>query len=339
MVVKAGRSSLRGMSAAPIPPRMRAIVQDRFGTSQTLQLREVDVPTPDETSVLVKIRFASINALDWRTMTGTPFIGRLFAFGFFRPKRAIRGVDLSGEIMAIGKKDSRFHIGDAVFGLGSGSFAEFACANEAEITLKPSGVPFDQASTLGVAAFTALQAVRDFGKVQAGQSVLILGAGSGVGTFAVQLAKWRGANVTAVTSTRNVALVQSIGADAIIDYTRTDFTKESREYDCIIDISGLNSLSSSIKRVTPNGIFVLVGARGGFGRFIHAALLGRFGRRRIVAFIAQSKPEDLSQLGELVAQGRIRPVITQTYRLEDTPQAMGIAEQHSSSGKLVISMG
>ena len=317
---------------------MHAIVQDRYGSAAVLRLEEVNVPTPDETSVLVQVRAASINAMDWRTMSGRPFIGRLLFFGLTRPKRAVRGVDVSGVVVSVRAKDSSLKPGDEVFGLGSGSFAEYAAADVTEIVPKPPEIPFDRAATLGVAAVTALQGLRDVGKVRSHQSVLVLAAGSGVGSFAVQLAKWMGARVTGVTSTRNVELVRSLGAARVLDYSTENFTHGTEQFDCILDPSGLYSLRACRRRLTPTGVHVVVGARGGMSRFIKVGLLGSLGNKRVRGIIAKVNVADLRLLGELTAKGIIRPAIQQEFRLEETPVAMGLAERHAVSGKLVITV-
>ena len=326
------------MATPNVPPRMHAIVQDRYGSASVLRLGEVDVPVPDETSVLVKVRAASVNAMDWRTMTGKPFIGRLLFFGLRRPKRAVRGVDVSGEVVSVRAKDSSLKPGDAVFGLGSGSFAEYVAADVREIVPKPPEIPFDRAATLGVAACTALQGLRDVGKVRPQQSVIVLAAASGVGSFAVQLAKWMGARVTGVTSSRNLELVRSLGVDRVLDYSKEDFTQGTEQFDCILDASGLYSLRACRKRLTPTGVHVVVGARGGISRFMKVSLLGTLGNKHVLGFVGKVKVDDLRLLGELTAKGIIRPAIQQEFKLEETPAAMDLAERHAVGGKLVISV-
>lgn len=314
---------------------MKAVAQDRYGSADVLKLQDVETPVPDATSVLLRVRSASVNGMDWRILSGSPLIARLL-FGLARPKRRIRGVDVAGEVVAVRKPDSRFKVGDAVFGLGSGSFAEYVGADESEITPKPDSVSFDDAATLGIAALTALQGLRDQARVQPGQSVAITGAGSGVGTFAVQLAKWMGARVTAVTSTENVELLRSVGAEVVVDYRNEDFTRRPDRYDVIFDISGLSSIGRLLGAVRPGGCLVIVGGRGGFGRFLRAGLRRRFLRQRAYSLMAKVKVDDLAQLGELVAQGKIKPVIDRIYSLPEVPQAMARAELHRARGKLVI---
>jgi len=315
---------------------MKAIVQDRYGRANTLKLGDAEMPVADATSVILRVRSASVNSLDWRIMSGRPIVLRLLGFGLTRPKRRIRGVDVAGEVVAVRKSDSRFKVGDAVFGLGSGSFAEYVAADERELTKKPDGVSFDDAATLGVAAFTALQGLRDRGHVQPGQSVAITAAGSGVGTFAVQLAKWMGARVTAVTRTDNVETLQRVGADVVIDYHKTDFTRGPDRYDVIVDVSGLKGIGELLRALRPGGTLVVAGGRGGFGRFIQAGVRRRLLRQRVWGLLARPNAEDMAKLGSLVAQGKLKPVIDHVYPLPETPEAMARAELHQARGKLVI---
>ncbi len=315
---------------------MKAIVQDRYGKADTLKFGDAETPVPDSTSVLLRVRSASVNSLDWRIMSGRPVLVRLLGFGLTRPKRRIRGVDVAGEVTAVGKSDSRFKVGDAVFGLGSGSFAEYVTADERELTKKPDGVSFDDAATLGIAGFTALQALRKWGHVRPGQSVAITGAGSGVGTFAVQLAKWKGARVTAVTHAENVEVLRSIGADIVIDYQKSDFTRRPDRYDVVFDVSGLNRVGSLLRILKPGGILVCVGGRGAFGRFLQAGLRRRLLRQRVWGLLAKPNVEDLAMLGDLVAEGKLKPVIDRIYSLPEAPEALARAELHRARGKLVI---
>ncbi len=323
-------------NGAPTDRTMKAVVQDRYGHAQVLKLAEVPIPTPDASSLLLRVRSASVNSLDWRIMSGRPFIGRFLGFGLTRPKRRTRGVDVAGEVIAVPGPNSRFHVGDAVFGLGSGSFAEYVAADERELTRKPDEVSFDDAATLGVAACTALQGLRNCGPVQPGQSVAVTAAGSGVGTFAVQLAKGMGARVTAVTRTENVEVLRSLGVDAIVDYQRTDFTVGDERFDAILDVSGLNGVGALARILKPGGTLVCVGGRGGFGRFVQAGLRRRLIRQRVRGLMAKPKIEDLAQLGGLVAEGKLKPVIDRVYSLPEAPAAMAQAELQRARGKLVI---
>jgi NADPH:quinone reductase-like Zn-dependent oxidoreductase len=315
---------------------MKAVVQDRYGKADALKLGDAEMPVPDPTSVLVRVRSASVNSLDWRIMSGRPIVLRFLGFGLTQPKRRIRGVDVAGEVVAVQKPDSRFKVGDAVFGLGSGSFAEYVAADERELAKKPDGVSFVDAATLGIAASTALQAVRDRGHVQPGQSVAITGAGSGVGTFAVQIAKWMGARVTAITRTDNVEMLRSAGADVVIDYLKADFTSGPERYDVIFDVSGLKGMGALRRMLKPGGTLVVVGGRGGFGRFLQAGLRRRLLRQRVWGLLSRPNAEDLAELGRLVAQGKLKPVIDQVYPLAEAPEAMARAELHQVRGKLVI---
>jgi len=315
---------------------MKAIVQDRFGRADTLKLDTAEMPVPDATSVLLRVRSASVNGLDWRIMSGRPIVGRLLGFGLTRPKRRIRGVDVSGEVVAVRKPDSRFKVGDAVFGLGSGSFAEYVAADEKELTNKPDEVSFDDAATLGIAAITALQGLRDRGQVRPGQSVAITAAGSGVGTFAVQLAKSMGARVTAITRADNLEMLRSIGADVVIDYEQTDFTRGPDRYDVVLDVSGMKGIGVILRTLKPGGTLVVVGGRGGFGRFLQAGLRRRLLRQPVWGLIARPNPEDMKKLGDLVAERKVKPVIDRVYPLPETPAAMARAELHQARGKLVI---
>lgn len=326
------------MAGPTVPSTMKAIVQRGYGGPEVLRMAEVPVPEPDATSVLVRVKAASINALDWRIVSGQPWIGRILFFGFLRPKRPVRGVDVAGDVVKVVKPDSRFHVGDAVFGLGSGSFSEYVAADERELVTKPAGVSYVQGATLGVAAFTALQGLRDSGKVKVGESVLVLAAGSGVGTFAIQLAKWMGARVTAATTTDNVELVRSIGADAVLDYAREDFTQRAESYDCILDISGRYSLGACRKRLTPSGRVVVVGARGGISHILWASLLGRLTGGRVRSFVGKARVADLELLGGLVADGHLRPVVAREYPLGEGVAAMAEAGRHHARGKLVLSV-
>ena len=317
---------------------MKAVVQDRYGSAQVLRLCDVEVPTPDERSVLVKVSAASINALDWRILSGRPVLIRLFGVGLLRPKRPIRGVDVAGRVEMVRRSDSRFKVGDEVFGLGSGTFAEYVAADESELQHKPPSVPFLEASTLGVAAFTALQALRDVAHVRTGQRVHITAAGSGVGTFAVQLAKWMGARVTAVTSSKNLELAHSIGADEVLDYTKVDFTRRAERFHAILDISGIRPMRACRRLLLPGGLLVVVGGRGMIGLLLKPAILHTVLRYPVRSMMAKPRVDDLRLLGELVAQGHLRPVIDRTFPLTELPAAMAYAMGHQVSGKIAITV-
>jgi NADPH:quinone reductase-like Zn-dependent oxidoreductase len=317
---------------------MKALVQDRFGGPETLLVKDIPVPRPADDELLVRIRAASINSLDYRFMRGTPLMGRLlFGFGLRRPKRRVRGVDFAGTVEAVGPSVPRFKVGDEVFGVASGSLAELATASPEEIDLKPRNASFAQAAALPIAAVTALQALRDHGRVRAGEEVLVTGAGGGVGTFAVQIAVALGAKVTAVTSTRHVDRVRSLGASRVLDYGREDFTRSTARYDLIVDISGDRPFHACRRLLTPGGRIVPVGGRG-IGRFLKAMLLARLLRYPIEGFIAKVQPAALATLRELVESGRLIPVIESEFTLGDAGRAFGLAEGHQTQGKLVVTV-
>ena len=323
---------------------MKAAIYTSYGGPDVLQIADVEKPIPKDDEVLIRVRAASINPLDWRLMKGEPRVIRLMAkllkMGGGRP-----GVDLAGEVEAIGKKVTQFKPGDKVFGGGRGAFAEYACSTEKSLVKKPDSVTFEQAASIQVAGLTALQGLRDKGKVQAGQSVLINGASGGVGTFAVQIGKYLGADVTGVCSTRNLDLVKSLGADAVIDYTKEDFVTLSERYDLILECVGNKSLSGCRRVLNPKGRLVMVGAphdatiRNLLTPMITALVTSLFLSQKAIMFIAKSNPADLTQLGELVATGQLKPVIDRRYNLSDVPAAMRYAEEGHTRGKLVIEIG
>ncbi len=323
---------------------MKAIVYREFGSADVLKLEDVEKPVPQDDEVLIRVRAASINPLDWRLMHGKPrlvgVMARLMKMPVGRP-----GVDLAGEVEAVGENVTQFKPGDEVFGGGRRACSEYACSPEKSIVRKPESVTFEQAASVNVAGLTALQGLRDKGKIQSGQKVLINGAAGGVGTFAVQIAKSFGAHVTGVCSTRNLELVKSIGADAVIDYTKEDFVTLPERYDLILDCVGNKSLAECRSVLTPKGRHVIVGA-GKTPSLIHilAPVLGAlitspFLSRKAITFIAKSSQPDLILLGEMTATGKLKPVIEQRYSLSDVPAAMRHAEQGHTRGKLVIDIG
>ncbi|HYC61324.1 MAG TPA: NAD(P)-dependent alcohol dehydrogenase [Thermoanaerobaculia bacterium] len=322
---------------------MKAIVQEGYGLpGRVLALREIDTPEIDDRGVLVQVHASSVNALDWHITRGMPFLIRIGA-GFRRPKPkdSVRGVDVSGRVAAVGKDVTRFKVGDEVFGASNGSFAEYATATEEQLALKPGGITHEQAASLNVAGLTALQGLRDKAKLQRGQHLLINGAGGGVGTFAVQIAKWLGARVTAVTRTRSVELVRSLGADDVIDHEVEDFTRRGERYDVIFDIGGNQPLNDCRRVLSGTGALVTVGAPAGrwiapATRLLAAAALAPFVRQRVVPFISQSDSEGLALLAELTAGRIISPVIERTYELSDAPAAIQHVGEGSARGKVVI---
>jgi NADPH:quinone reductase-like Zn-dependent oxidoreductase len=321
---------------------MKAIVYHEYGPPDVLRCEATERPTPGDSEVLVKVRAASVNPLDWHFMRGTPYIVRMLA-GLRRPKTMRLGVDVAGQVEAIGRKVTQFKPGDEVFGSCRGAFAEYACASESALVLKPRNVAFEHAASLPVAACTALQGLRDKGRVQPGQKVLINGAAGGVGTFAVQIAKSFGADVTGVCSTRNVGMVRSIGADEVIDYTQENFTAGRQRYDVMFDAVGNHSLSACRRVLNPKGTYVVVGGPdgrwiGGLARSIRAPVLSWFVSQNLVMFLARLRRQDLQSLSELVEAGTVVPVIDKRYGLSEVPEAIRYLEEGHARGKVVIAV-
>jgi NADPH:quinone reductase-like Zn-dependent oxidoreductase len=324
---------------------MKAIVQDEYGSPDALELREVDRPVPAGNEVLVRVHAAAVNAYDWHLMRGDPYLARL-SLGPRRPKVKIRGRDFAGRVEAVGRDVTRFQPGDEVFGEADGAFAEYTCVAEDVVGAKPANLTFEQAAAMPLAGNTALQALRDAGRVRQGQQVLVNGASGGVGTFAVQIAKSLGAEVTAVCSTRNVDLARSIGADHVIDYTQEDFAQNGRRYDVVLDLVGNRSLSDYRRALTPTGTLVLSGGGvsdggslvGPMGLMIRGQLLSRFVRQRLVTFMASQSREDLATLRELAESGEVSPVIDRTYPLSETPEAIRYLEAEHARAKVVITV-
>jgi 2-desacetyl-2-hydroxyethyl bacteriochlorophyllide A dehydrogenase len=316
---------------------MKAIVQERYGSPDGLALREIEKPVVGDDDVLVKVVAASVNAYDWGMMRRLPhLIARILRL----PRTRIRGADLAGHVEAVGKNITRFKPGDEVFGAGVGSFAEYATSTERRLALKPRNLTFEQAATLAVAGITALQGLRDKGCLQPGQRVLVYGAGGGVGTFAVQIAKALGARVTAVTSTNNVELMHSIGADDVIDYTKEDFSRRGERYDILYDLGGDRSLADCRRVLAPNGMVILAGAGSKIWpllvRLLEAQLRSRIGRQRIGIYMARGKHEDLVVLKELAEAGKLSPVIDRTYPLSGVADALRYVGTRGARGKVVI---
>jgi NADPH:quinone reductase-like Zn-dependent oxidoreductase len=319
----------------------------RYGPPDAVEVKDVERPVPKDGEFLIKVRAASVNPLDWKTMKGGPYIVRLL-LGQRKPKIKPLGVDVAGKVEAVGKNVSKFKPGDDVFGTCRGAFAEYAISSETRSILKsvlvtkPANVTFEQAASAPIAALTALQGLRDKGKIQPGQKVLINGAAGGVGTFAVQIAKSFGADVTGVCSTRNVDMVRSLGADRVIDYTREDFTEDGQRYDLLFDAVGNPSLAGCRRVLKPKGILVMAGASsdasmaGLLGRLIGAILLSGLVSHKLVPFIAKANPEDLNILSELMAMGKVVPVIDRRYRLNETLEALRYSEKGHARGKVVI---
>jgi NADPH:quinone reductase-like Zn-dependent oxidoreductase len=322
---------------------MKAIVNQAYGPPEDLTLQEVARPAVEDDTVLVRVRAASVNPLDWHLMRGSPFVVRL-AQGLRRPKRSVPGVDVAGEVEAIGANVTEFRPGDEVFGSGAGSFAEYVCGRESNLAPKPAGLTFEQAAAIPAAGITALQALRDHGRLESGQRLAINGAAGGVGTFAVQIAKAFGANVTAVCSTRNLDLVRAIGADAVVDYTVEDFTRNAQPYDLIVDLVGNRSLSDLRRALTPNGTLILAGGGVPGHSFkplalaLRAVVLSRFVSQRLAFFVANVTKDDLITLTGLVDAGKVTPVVDRTYPLSETPDAIRYLETGHARAKTAITV-
>ena len=322
---------------------MKAMAQDRYGSAEVLELRDIDTPAIGDHEVLVRVRAAGVNPADWAIMSGLPYVARP-AYGLRKPKNSVRGTDVAGQVEAVGSAVTRFRPGDEVFGWCIGSFADYAAAAEDALALKPANVTFEQAASVPMAGLVALQAVRDRGNVQAGQKVLINGASGGIGTFAVQIAKSLGADVTGVCSPRNEELVRSIGADHVIDYTREDFTRSEQQYDFILDNVANHSLSDLRRALTPTGTLVPNGGAfdnhwfAGGGRVISAYVLTRFVSHKLRPFLVSFNLDDLTALNELIKAGKLTPVIDRTYPLSETPQAIDHVGQGHAQGKVAISV-
>jgi len=322
---------------------MKAIVQDRSGSEQVLRLRDVDTPIPADDRVLLRVRAASVNALDWHQVHGGRLV-RAIAFLLRQPTIPVRGVDVAGQVEAVGKDVTRLRPGDLVFGTARGSFAEYASAREDRLVPMPRELTFAQAAAIGVAGVTALQGLRDRGQVRPGQRVVIYGAGGGVGTFAVQIARALGAHVTAVTSTRNLDLVRSIGPDEVIDYTQEDFTRRGQRYDVVFDVAANRSFADLRRVLTPNGRVVLAGAAkkswfGVLSRSLMSLARSRTGLSPwLVTLLAAVTYEDLVVLKELVEAGKLRPVIDREYTLSEVPEAIRYLGSGQARAKVVINV-
>jgi NADPH:quinone reductase-like Zn-dependent oxidoreductase len=319
---------------------MQAITQDNYGSHEVLRLADVDKPEFGADEVLVRVHAASIHVGDWILMTGSPFVMRL-ATGLRKPKNRVPGTDVAGTVEAVGNNVKGLRPGDEVLGWCAGAFAEYARATEDQFIKKPAKLTFEQAAAVGVSASTALQLLRDDGKVQPGQKVLINGASGGVGTFAVQIAKALGAEVTGVTSTKNVDMVRSIGADHVIDYTREDFTSGAERYDLILDNVGNHSMARTRQALTPNGILISNGgghADGKLGRTVRAMLASMFVRQQASPTVKTQNHDDLVALKELVEAGKVTPVIDRTYPLAETPEAIDHVAAGHARGTVVIAV-
>lgn len=337
----AGRSTGDEKPARKDRPQMRAIVQDRYGTPEVLEIRQVAIPDPAPDQVLIQIVASSVNAADWHKSTGTPYIARTVA-GLTRPKNPIPGADVAGIVVAVGDDVTRFEVGDEVFGdTGYGAYAEFAVASPQALAYKPAGIGFEEAAATPLAALTALQGLRDLGGVEEGMRVVVNGASGGVGTFAVQIAKALGAEVTAVCSTNKVDMVGSIGADRVIDYTAQDFVEVVQEQHVLLDNAGTRPWKETSRVLADDGINVTIAGPkhawlGPLRNLIARKVASRFDNRRFTWFVAEMNQDDLETLGGMLASGQIRPVIEATYPLDRVPEALRAVGEGHSIGKRVI---
>ena len=323
---------------------MRAILQETYGSADVLRLAEIGRPDIAASEVLVKVRAAGMDRGTWHSMTGLPYQMRIMGFGFRRPKNRVPGLDVAGTVVGVGSAVTRFKPGDEVFGMSRGSFAEYAAAREDKLAHKPAGLSFELAAAVPISGGTAIQGLRNAGRVEAGQKVLIIGASGGVGTYAVQLAKAFGAEVTGVCSTAKVDLVRSIGADHVIDYTLEDFADGHSRYDLILDLGGNSRLSRLRRALAPKGTLVIVGGEqgsrwtGGFGRQIRAVMLSPFVSQRLTMLASKERHSDVEALSKLIEAGKVAPIIDRTYALPDVPEAIRRLEAGDVRGKVAITI-
>ena len=319
---------------------MKAIVYYKYGSPDVLKCEEIEKPTAGDDEVLIRVRAASLNALDWRLMRGKPLFARLVIGGLRKPKITRPGRDVAGQVEAVGRNVTQFKPGDEVFGVCRGAFAEYVCAIEDKLAPKPANISFEDAAAVPVAALTALQGLRDKGRIQRGHKVLVDGASGGVGTFAVQIAKSFGAEVTAVCSTRNVDTARSIGADHVIDYTREDFTQSGQRYDLILAANAYHSIFDYRRALGQDGIYVMAG--GGWAQILQGMLLGPLlsliGSKKMCFFITKASKTDLVLLKDLLEAGKVVPVIDRRYPLSDVAEALRYLEEGHARGKVVITL-
>jgi NADPH:quinone reductase-like Zn-dependent oxidoreductase len=330
--------------SAPPQQRMRAVVQHDYGSADVLRVEEIDRPTIRDDEVLIRVHAAGLDRGTWHFMAGMPYLFRLMGPGLRKPKNPVLGLDVAGTVVAVGADVTRFGVGDEVFGISRGSFAEYAAAREDKLARKPANLTFDQAAVVPISGLTALQSLLDVGRVEAGKHVLIVGASGGVGTYAVQIAKASGAEVTGVCSTAKVDLVRSIGADHVIDYTRDDFAAGPRRYDLILDIGGNSPLSRLRRALAPTGTLVLVGGEdgdrwtGGMGRQLRAVALSPFVRQRLTMKTPREHYADLERVARLIETGDLTPTIDKTYPLDQAPDAMRHLQAGQARGKIAITV-
>jgi NADPH:quinone reductase-like Zn-dependent oxidoreductase len=326
-------------------PRMLAVVQERYGSTGVFEKRHIARPRIDEHEVLVRVHAAGLDRGTWHMMTGRPYLMRLIGFGLRRPRNLVPGLDVAGTVAAVGSAVTRFSVGDEVFGISRGSFAEYAAVREDKLAAKPANLSYEQAAVVPVSAGTALQAITDAGHLEPGQHVLVIGASGGVGSYAVQLAKALGAEVTGVCRTTKVDLVRSLGADHVLDYTRDDFADGAVRYDLVLDIGGNARLSRLRRALTPTGTLVIVGGEeggswtGGFGRSLRAPVLSLFVSQRLTMLASKERASDQERLAQLIEDGSVMPTLDRTYSLEDVPDAMRHLEAGLVRGKVAITVG
>jgi NADPH:quinone reductase-like Zn-dependent oxidoreductase len=326
------------------PAMMRAITQSRYGTvpEDVMRLDRVARPDIGDDEVLIQVRAAGVDRGTWHVMAGQPYLMRLLGFGLRGPRNKVPGLDVAGTVVAVGPAVTRFAVGDEVFGIARGSFAEYAAAREGTLARRPAALSFEQAGAVAVSGLTALQGLRDAGRIKPGQKVLVIGASGGVGSYAVQIARSFGAEVTGVCGTAKADLVRSIGADHVIDYTRADFADGQRHYDLILDIGGNSRLSRLRRALTPRGTLVITGGEGarwtGVGRQLRALALSALIRQRLTMFVSRHRQADLDTLRRLIETGQVTPVIGRTYPLTEAPQAVRHLHAGHARGKIVITV-
>ncbi len=341
-----GSTPANPTASAPTSPTgtMRATVQDRYGDVDALRLEQTDLPTIAEDEVLVRVHAAGMDRGTWHVMTGRPYLMRILGFGFRGPKNRVPGRDVAGTVVGVGSKVTRFVVGDEVFGVSRGSFAEFAAAREDKLAPKPASLTFEQAAVVPISGLTALQAIRDAGRLQAGQRVLVIGASGGVGSYAVQIARALGGQVTGVASTAKLDLVRALGADHVIDYTVEDYADGAHHYDLILDIGGNSTISRLRRALTRSGTLVIVGGEdggditGGMGRQLRAVAISPFLRQRLTMHTTKERATDLEPLTELIETGRIVPSLERTYPLEQVPDALRELASGTVRGKVAIAL-
>lgn len=322
---------------------MKAIFRTTYGSADVLELKDIDKPVPKDNGLLIRVSAASVNPIDWHILRGDPFLLRLMGYGLLKPKHQTLGTDMAGRIEAVGKNVTSFKAGDEVYGSGIGGFAEYACIRDDKAAAKPANLTFEQAAAVPVAALTALQALRDHGRLQEGQQVLINGASGGVGTFAVQIARVMGAHVTGVCSGKNLELVRSLGADQAIDYTEEHYWEGGKQYDLIVDNAAFYSIGKPLRVLKATGVYVGVGGSSSTASAIKSLVFGpiiaKVKGRRAVSFIADINHADMVFMNELLETGKVVPVIDRKYALSETPQAIRHVEEGHTRGKVVVTIG